>query len=254
VCDVGERSEPTSHTEPAVICEANREDIIFNYFYINAKNLLLSYIYIDLTTEIQQDIMKELNTILIVAIVVLMLLICDQRMRNGSCGKKGGDADIKKEESPVDAKEGLNPGDALALLHEKTKNPEQYAQMEQMEGFAVCNNPDETSRVLDCVCGDDPSTAFAEYDYGKPGLDYKAFVTSQAVDAAVIHNHLQFVHGPNGYYSTGRTYSPDSHESYDPIPWIGLRRPEYVTQCNPTQVPDVDLDLYKRNRQFCFQT
>ena len=109
--------------------------------------------------------------------------------------------------------EDMSPKSAMKLLEDKTKNPEAYAQAEQMEGFSVCKDPDEVSKMLDCVCGDDPATTFAQFDYGKPGLDYKAFVTSQAVDAAVIHNHLQFVHGPNGYYSTGRTYSPDSPET-----------------------------------------
>lgn len=201
------------------------------------------------------------QTILLVVVLVLIFLIWDQHQKNAA---KSDSKTANGAEAPVgvtgasaddnEAKEGLSTGNALALLQDKIKNPEKYAQMEQLEGFAVCRDPNEVNKVLDCVCGDDPATTFAQHDYGKPGLDYKAYVTSQAVDAAVIHNHLQFVHGPNGAYSTGRTYSPDSHESYDPIPWIGLRRPEYVVQCNPTQVPDVNLDMYKRNRQFCFQT
>jgi hypothetical protein len=193
--------------------------------------------------------MEAIQTILIVVITLLLVAICDTQMR-----RRAGKAPSESVIPIAQPAEDMSPKSAMELLEDKTKNPEAYAQAEQMEGFSVCKDPDEVSKMLDCVCGDDPATTFAQFDYGKPGLDYKAFVTSQAVDAAVIHNHLQFVHGPNGYYSTGRTYSPDSHESYDPIPWTGLRRPEYVVQCNPTQVPDTNLDLYKRNRQFCFQT
>lgn len=132
------------------------------------------------------------------------------------------------------------------------------AMAENMEYFASCKDTDETSKALDCVCGDNEKFSFAENDYGAPGMDYKAYVTSQAVDDKVIKNHLAYVEerkglGPEGEF-TGRTYSPDSHDSYDPIPWIGLRRPQYVSQCNPTQVADVDTNLYKGNRPFCFWT
>jgi hypothetical protein len=205
------------------------------------------------------------NSVLIVVVILLAVLIYFEKSKaSAKCGADGGASSGASSSgngasgsAAAKAAEGMSAHAALNRLNElqaKIKDPESYAQREQLEGFAVCRDPDEISKVLDCVCGDDPATTFAQYDYGKPGLDYKGYVTSQAVDAAVIHNHLQFVHGPNGAYSTGRTYSPDSHESYDPIPWVGLRRPEYVVQCNPTQVPDVNLDMFKRNRQFCFQT
>ena len=135
----------------------------------------------------------------------------------------------------------------------------QDALNETCEFFQVCGEQDETAKVLNCVCEDGANGyKFSQYDYGAPGLDYNAFVSSQGVDDQTLLNHMQFVKdrkglGPLGEF-TGRTYSPDSNDSYDPIPWIGLRRPEYVEQCNPTQVPDVDLNLYKGNRQFCFKT
>lgn len=137
-------------------------------------------------------------------------------------------------------------------------NMARNAMNEQMEYFATCKDTDETSKALDCVCGDNEKFSFAENDYGAPGMDYKAYVTSQAVDDKVIKNHLAYVEerkglGPEGEF-TGRTYSPDSHDSYDPIPWVGLRRPQYVQQCNPTTVPDCDTNLYKGNRPFCFWT
>jgi len=48
----------------------------------------------------------------------------------------------------------------------------------------------------------------------------------------------------------GSTWTPDMHMSYDPISWGGLRRPQAVAVCNPTQVPDVDYNLYNTESTF----
>lgn len=130
---------------------------------------------------------------------------------------------------------------------------EKMSLLDNIEAFSVCGGVDnETDRAVDCLCGDNPDITFAVHEFGAPGMDYKAFTASQEIDPEVVKNHGEFVAERQGM--TGRTFTPDSHDSYDPIPWIGLRRPEYVKQCNPTQVPDVDVNLYKGNRQFCFKT
>lgn len=127
---------------------------------------------------------------------------------------------------------------------------------ENQEYFTTCGGADDVKKALDCVCGD-TDQAFAKFDYGAENMDYKDYVASQAVDDKVIENHLQFVRdrkglGPEATFVTGRVFSPDSHDSYDPIPWVGLSRPQYVQQCNPTQVPDIDTNLYKGRRPYCF--
>lgn len=142
-------------------------------------------------------------------------------------------------------------------------NYEQAAQQklrENTEYFSACGEDNAASQVLDCVCGDKPDVSFAKFDYGAANMDYKEYVASQAVDDKVVENHLQFVRdrkglGPEGEFITGRTYSPDSHDSYDPVPWVGIRgRPQAVEQCNPTQVPDLDTNLFKGHRPYCFWT
>lgn len=136
---------------------------------------------------------------------------------------------------------------------ENAEQAENQAMMDNIESFSVCAGVDnETDRAVDCLCGDSPDITFAVHEFGAPGMDYKSFMASQEVDPEVLKNHTAFVEERSGF--TGRTFTPDSHDSYDPIPWVGLRRPEYVKQCNPTQVPDVDVNLYKGNRQFCFKT
>jgi len=163
----------------------------------------------------------------------------------------GGTATIVPEQASAPA-EGM-----------RGTNYEQAAQQklrENSEYFSACGEDNAASQVLDCVCGDKPDVSFAKFDYGAPDMDYKEYVASQAVDDKVVENHLQFVRdrkglGPEGEFITGRTYSPDSHDSYDPVPWVGIRgRPQAVEQCNPTQVPDLDTNLFKGHRPYCFWT
>lgn len=203
--------------------------------------------------------------VLIAVIVILTLLV----MQNTSPSKAKANSGKSKswtcvnnnsgEVSNVEMKsEGFgSPSLGNRSSYEKMTNE---CMKENLEYFSVCSGKDETAQVLDCVCGDNPNVNFAKWDYGAPGYSYQDYVSSQGVDSKVLQNHLQFVRdrkglGPEGELITGRTYSPDSHDSYDPIPWVGIRgRPQYVQQCNPTQVPDTDTNLYKGNRPYCFWT
>lgn len=88
------------------------------------------------------------------------------------------------------------------------------------------------------------------------GLDYVDYVAKNAIDPASISSHAEFVRDrfkhSDTQNATGRTWSPDSHDSYDPIPWQGLRRPQGVAVHNPTQVPDVDYSLYSSRNKLVF--
>lgn len=136
------------------------------------------------------------------------------------------------------------------------------ALMENTEYFATCKDNGTTQKVLDCVCDANDPNSFASWEFGAPNMSYQDYVASQAVDNKVIENHLMFVRdrrglGPEGEFITGRTYSPDSHDSYNYMPWTGIRPKggaSYIEQCNPTQVPDVDTNLFKGNRPYCFWT
>lgn len=141
------------------------------------------------------------------------------------------------------------------------------------EGFATAESNTSSGLMLDLACasgqadilsGDNfnlqctKDNAFAKYEYGAPGYSYADFVASQAVDKKAIQNHTEYVRdrqglGIDNVFLTGRTWSPDSNESYDPIPWTGLQRPAYVQQANPSQVPDIDTSMYKANGKFCLR-
>jgi hypothetical protein len=123
------------------------------------------------------------------------------------------------------------------------------------EHFTDCANL--TPVILAGMCGDDDKFSYAINEFGAPGLEFKDWVTSQSVDPQVLKNHAEFVRdriSDNPQNITGRTYSPDMHDSYDPIPWVGLRRPQAVPVCNPTQVPDVDYNLYESRPKFTWRS
>jgi hypothetical protein len=121
---------------------------------------------------------------------------------------------------------------------------------ENQEFFAACK--DSANPLLNVNCsGDDSAINYATNEFGAPGLDYSDWVKAQGVDSEVQKNHSEFIKerlggaGVQGAITTGRTYSPDSNDSYNPYPWIGIRgRPQAVAVCNPSQMPDTDFDLY----------
>ena len=122
-------------------------------------------------------------------------------------------------------------------------SPETDSLAENAEHFEGCrNSAEDTARALDCMCEGDDKFEYAVNEFGAPGMEYKDWVASQSIDPTVIKNHAEFVadrQKTSGSNILGKTYSVDSHDSYDPIPWIGIRgRPEPVALCNPTQIAD----------------
>lgn len=217
--------------------------------------IYFSVIYYILTNRIHinpihNTLMTPLESTLIVIIILLVLYVVFGKKSGGLT--KGQTLNCKSNDGQT-LKLVVSNGSAASDTP-SYDDAAKEAMQGNMEYFQVCGGYSPEQVKATC----DDSSGVYTHDYGNEGMDYKSYAASQAVDTQVVRNHAEFIKnirglGPNGEF-TGRTYSPDSHDSYDPIPWIGLRRPEYVKTCNPTSVPDVDYNLYKGNRKFCLIT
>lgn len=179
--------------------------------------------------------------ILTVIIIILLLIIIAEKKKNythvRSCPNP----------NPII----LNP----TVNVQPVKTPEKDSIVSNATYFGNCAADASMKHALNACTEDEYK--YAIDDFGAPGADFKDWVTSQAVDLQVIKNHAEYVADREATTTqniTGKTFSPDSHDSYDPIPWIGLRRPQAVPTCNPTQVPDVNYDLYEKSAKFTWKS
>jgi len=106
--------------------------------------------------------------------------------------------------------------------------------------------------LLYCPTACDATLAYAKDSYGMPGITFKEWIMIQSIDPAAIQNHRQFISDRMAHPEvwTGATYSPDRHDTYDPVPWRGLGRPQRVPVNAPDQVPDIDLQQYACRQKF----
>lgn len=174
-----------------------------------------------------------IEVVLVLAVIVLIYFIYLNRQKNSA---------VEMPVIPIVAPTQPATSDVPAAAPSR----EEAATKENMEYFTTCGGatlPD-ISR-----CG----TKYAENDYGIPGGNYVDYVMNNTIEPTVVANHKAFIRDrvsgqAENQIITGRTYTPDSHQSYDPIPWMGLLRPRNVPVCNPDQVPDVDFSLYANKR------
>lgn len=189
---------------------------------------------------------------LLVAIVVVLMFIVLTRNRGGCLEEK------KKTWDCIDRASGRVTSVEMQYAHKKGcscpnctgTTPEKESLKNNAEYFTSCGDSPDVRQDTGC----DDKFAYAVNDFGAPGLTYVDWVTSQSVDPQVIKNHSDFtkdrIGGSNPQNITGKTFSPDSHDSYNFQPWVGLRRPQAVSQCNPTQVPDFSPDLFDKKPGF----
>ncbi len=137
----------------------------------------------------------------------------------------------------------------------KCSSPELASSKENCE-FFTSGCGEDAKLALHNMCGDEAEFAYAKNDFGAPGLSYKDYVTSMAVDNQVIANHSQFVTDRLGNVNQnilGTTRNLGDCE-FQMQPWVGLRRPEAVPVCNPTQVPDLDYDWFAQKPKFTWSS
>jgi hypothetical protein len=188
----------------------------------------------------------------ILLVIVIIVIIYVYR-------KKKGDADADESWTCY------NNNDARVVQVDIAKTKSDMETDMHKEHFQYYNNQTNDpngnvdNAVLECSAngGQYSGLDFNKYPYGGKDMGYADFVASQALDVQTVKNHNDYIKdraalASKGTLFTGRTYTPDSHDSYDPIPWIGLRRPEAYPGMvkDPTQLTDIDERLYIKNRRF----
>lgn len=183
--------------------------------------------------------------LLIVIVLILTVIVLSGRLKQKADPTKTKTWDcVNRDTGDVTSVKMAYSGKGAA------PTPEAASLSEQAEHFEGCRNTtDDTARALDCMCEGDDKFEYAVNEFGAPGMEFKDWVASQSIDPSVIKNHAEFVKDREklrGDNVVGKVFSPDSHDSFDPIQWVGIRgRPQAVAVCNPTQIADAsDIRLY----------
>jgi hypothetical protein len=141
-----------------------------------------------------------------------------------------------------------------AFAKDSMMSPEQKAQKESAEYFTQCDSMVMTQKDIGCACGD----ATGEYNdkpFGMGNGSYSDWMAGHTLSPEIMKNHNEFISDRGNTANVlGRTWSPDMNTSVEYIPWQGLRRPEAVPVCNPTQVPDVDYDWFAKKPTISWST
>lgn len=184
--------------------------------------------------------------LLIFLVIILTILIFSGKGANKSYSTKSWDCVDRANGNVTNVKIRYSHSGKPGCKCEKCSSPEKRTLFEQNEYFSTCAPTAANPSSSDCnTC--DGDLEYAREPYGGSGLDFKDWVMAQAVDPQVVANHAAFVSDRQSQGNwTAIAYSPDSNDSYDPLPWQGLIRPQRVAVCDPTQVPDVDENLYSK--------
>lgn len=76
---------------------------------------------------------------------------------------------------------------------------------------------------------------------------YMDWVGSNLISADMLASHEEYVKSDVPLLGTGRLITSDAHDSYNPLPWVGLFRPQRVPVGNPDQIPDIDISMYSEH-------
>lgn len=191
---------------------------------------------------------------LLVAIVIILTiyLLTRSRGKEMSSGSRTWDCVDRSNGEITSVKMQYKGEHGLGCKCPKCNNPEKKTTAEHMEYFDAGQGGGAAAPDVNS-CTDD-NFAYAQNDFGGPGMDFKDWATSQAVDTAVLVNHANFVKdrlGDNTQNGTRGSMALGEIEGSYQVPWIGIRGPaQHVPVYNPTQVPDVDPSLFTDKPRF----
>lgn len=194
---------------------------------------------------------------LIAVIVILVFCGSSGKWISRACGYSSSCTDCSSAESQAAPPTNSTTGSQHSMSCRCPKCLEEHITVENAEYFT----PDAASAHANAdhsqMCGDDDRFNFAVNDFGAPGIDFKDWVTAQAVDAQVIKNHSDFTKDRSAggtQNMTGRTYAPRAEIETEQTDWIGLRRPEAVPIGNPTQVADINYNKFAKSPTFTWRS
>lgn len=194
--------------------------------------------------------MNNLEALLMVIIIVMLYIQYDKTRTQGEFKK----VDVAAEPTaPVQAPTSAAPVEGMSDRDDYGRT----ANQENIDYYQTCGLDSGAQAPCSDPCSSD--LEYAVHEYGGAGLDFKDWAAAQSIDPQVIKNHGEFIkdrlNNEKTTNITGRTYSPDSHESYNEVPWIGIRgRPQMVKQCNPQQMPDSNLAVYATEQRITWKS
>lgn len=195
--------------------------------------------------------MKLTGALLIIIIIVLLFVLIKQTNCSKKPSKKLQFLDsVEPIVASSDTQQQINDQADNSLVDVNTLappgTPEARALAEQIEYASADTATAEVMAQIDQSCdGQVPMGSSQPFD--RPDMDFNDWAMSQAVDQQAIKYHQEYIkelaRDPRSN-PLGRPLFHDSHDSYIPIPWLGLRRPQAVPVHNPTQIPDIDISAY----------
>jgi hypothetical protein len=187
------------------------------------------------------------DAILVIIIIVILFWFYNKK------SKKNQDDEEKKEVVLIE-EVGEEPLPTNGQTTTETR-PEDQVMNENTEFNSETVGENTVMEEMSSAHGDHV-IGKTEY-FGNMGMEYKDYVANMAIDPSVKRNHADFVKDriKTTQNITGKTYSPDFHDSYDPVPWQGIRgRPQGVPFNNPDQVPDIDRGLFSKRPQMTWSS
>lgn len=202
---------------------------------------------------------SEMNVGVIIAIVLILIFACCVVRARAKAPSVAVPAPSQSTTAPPAASDGFTPAPPPGQpIHARDCRCPKCA--ENLFRADNLNSSAENFSAAEAIagsCAEDDKLQYAVYEYGAPGVSYAEYASAQAIDPQVVKNHQEYLRdrANNPQIKTGRTLSVDSHESYDYMPWQGIRgRPQAVPIGAPDQEPDVNLGVFAKKQRLTWSS
>lgn len=180
----------------------------------------------------------------LLAVVVVLVLLAFYYYKS----KEGYEGGMKPEEAAIEPPE--LSGSYFPYQYKQAKEARMDKQIElglDAKSKAEAEGVQESLMYWatpSCPVGNEKDYSVEDYGGEKSYMDW---VGDKLISPDMYRNHEEYVQNDISRLGTGRTISYDMHDSYDPIKWAGLYRPQRLPQeaeGTPDAIPDLDKSLY----------